>query len=1273
MKKRLFTSVLSVLLLVVMSIFGLAACGTTEEKKITLSESVKELTVGESFTLTATTTPADAEVVWSSSDEAIVTVVDGTVKAESVGTATVTAKNDTATATCQITVKAAPVQTYTVIFKNGETTWKEIEVNAGATASYTGAAPSKAATAEYEYTFAGWALTEGGEAVDLSSVQINEATTFHALFVASTRQYTVSWVVNGDSTEETIVYGEVPQYKGTTPTKATVGDVRYTFVGWAASLSGDALDVLPAVSSDVAYYAVFAEVTAEMRFTITWKNGEETLKTDGELAFETPAVYTGETPAKASTEAITYVFVGWAAYVGGDVLETLPNVTADVTYFAVFEETAREYTITWVIEGVENTTECAYGSVPEYTETPTKEDSATCSYQFVGWALTEDGEAEEALPAVSGEARYYAVFEVGEVFEFPKYMAGKIDYSAKSEEVFLPEGLLGEGVSIVEATLRVEGSDNVVAYTEGAWVHSVLALTEEEWKTNAIGVRTLEMSFSDGSKYLVNMNVYAGIINELSDFPVFFNNTAVANEADNAADYPMVAPDTYGYYIVTQDLGSYTFDKAKNTFVYEDELALTQTGLTNYGKTNGFNGVLDGQGHTLKFKLTSGGLVGLVLGNATIKNLAVIYEDASFISQAEGGGYGAFGYITNGAPEIRNCYIERTNNVASRSTVLGLMARPNGKLILHETVVYGFLVPNDCTWWSTEVNCISAASTNAYVIHARANATSQSMVRNFTKVFNDSVENGSREVLLSEVEDASKFDSKYWYKENGKLIWKGFELATVTWVKGEETITETVSKDGWIMYTQTLPENVTTNTETVTYYWSTTEDGAAVKFSDRFQVVENVTYYMVENRQERVYTVTWSIDGETTTTDYKYGEQAAHEDPKKAEDDYYTYEFKGWSLTDGGEVVELGAVTDNGTTYYAVFEATAKVILTTVNEALLYSSADDQLFLPTELTLEMDDTVKISSKDGATIYYENGAWVNNFDLTAEQLNANAIASFEIMIEKGTNLYAATVKSYAGVIDELSDFPAFFNNEAVENTNPNNAADYPMVAPSVYGYYVVAKDLGTGAEELSFTQCAVSNFTATCGFNGVLDGQGHTVKFKLMSGGLLGLILGNATIKNLSVIYADETSTQYGVFGYMTNGNPVIENCYIERTNNKYQKWSVFGIMSRPNAKLILKNTVVYGYNISNNCEMNSNMWISASSTNAYLIHAREEATGWVNVKNFTKVFNDGVENGAREVALSEIADASGFNACWSKENEKLTWKGAADTAFSSVVKVNVAE
>ena len=1259
MKKKFFASVLSALLLIVTFLCGLVGCGGVEnstspdtssavEKSISLDVTAKELTVGESFTLNATTNPEDAIVVWSSSNDAVAIVNDGAVSAISAGTATITAKNDTATATCTVTVSEAVIEKYTVVFMNGETKVREMQVDAGATASYVGAIPAKTATEQYSYTFSGWALTEGGEAVDLATVTVNENKTFYAIFVESVREYSVSWNIDGVVTSETLAYGAVPEYKGTTPGKPTVGNTSYTFIGWSAVIGGEVLQTIPAVTGNATYYAVFDEVTAQTKFTVTWKNGESLLKTDENVEYDTVPAYVGETPVKEATVESEFVFAGWASSIDGAKLEELPVVTADVTYYAVFEATPRMYTITWMIEGEEKTSQCAYGSVPAFNGTPEKADSEICSFKFIGWALTEGGAVEETLPQVSGVATYYAVFDVDQIFESPKFVGGKIEYSANSQEIFMPDGLLGEGVTLVKAVLKKTALDRVVVYENDVWAHDVITLTEEELKGNLIGTRALEVELSNGEKYSVDMNVYAGIIDELSDFPKFFNNTAVPSEYD-AATYPAVAPNVYGYYIVTKDLGTGV-----------EELSFEQVEATDYQKTNGFNGVLDGQGHTLRFKLMKGGLVGLVLGNAVIKNLGVIYEDATSTY------YGVFGYITNGSPEIRNCYIERTNNHYQAWSVFGIMSRPNAKLILHNTVVYGYNTSN-----ASEKNgkmWISEASTNAYIIHARANATWVN-VQNFTKVFKDAVEDGSREVVLSEIEDASGFDDNYWAKENGKLIWKGIETVTVTWVKGEETVTETLTKGDWIMYTQTLPENTDTPEGTTSYYWSKTEDGAKVNFSDRFRVDDYITYYMVTKFEARLYTVIWNIDGVETEQEYAYGEQIAHEDVVKEEDNYFIYEFKGWATSEDGEIVELGTAVEDGIVYYAVFEKTSKVVTIAVKEPMMFSTDDSMLFFPEEVKFGLDSSVKIASPDGAVVYYENGVWANSFAITDAQRNANAIATFDVVMEKGTEIYVATVKSYAGVIDELSDFPAFFNNEGVVNTNPNNAADYPIVAPSVYGYYIVIKDLGTGVEELTFTQEIASNFTATCGFNGVLDGMGHTLKFKLMEGGLLGLILGNATIKNLAIIYADETAKQYGVFGYMTSGNPVIENCYIERTNNKYQKWSVFGIMSRPNARLTLHNTVVYGYNTSTECAMNSYMWISANSTNAYLIHARSGATGWLNVQNFTKVFNDGIENGAREVALSEIADASGFNGYWNKEDGKLTWKGASNTAVSSVVKV----
>ena len=89
----------------------------TVEYTVSLNQTELELKKGETSALTAAVTPEDAEnteVVWSSSDESVVTVNDqGVVTAVAPGSATVTAScagDETVTAECEITVKkyAAP-------------------------------------------------------------------------------------------------------------------------------------------------------------------------------------------------------------------------------------------------------------------------------------------------------------------------------------------------------------------------------------------------------------------------------------------------------------------------------------------------------------------------------------------------------------------------------------------------------------------------------------------------------------------------------------------------------------------------------------------------------------------------------------------------------------------------------------------------------------------------------------------------------------------------------------------------------------------------------------------------------------------------------------------------------------------------------------------------------------------------------------------------------------------------------------------------------------
>lgn len=93
-------------------------------ESVTLSETEKELTIGEDFTLTTTINPSNAdnkEVTWTSSDESIATVSnDGLVTAVKEGEVTITITVDGKEATCKVTV-VKPV-TYEVEYEEAEGT-----------------------------------------------------------------------------------------------------------------------------------------------------------------------------------------------------------------------------------------------------------------------------------------------------------------------------------------------------------------------------------------------------------------------------------------------------------------------------------------------------------------------------------------------------------------------------------------------------------------------------------------------------------------------------------------------------------------------------------------------------------------------------------------------------------------------------------------------------------------------------------------------------------------------------------------------------------------------------------------------------------------------------------------------------------------------------------------------------------------------------------------------------------------------------------------------
>ena len=249
-------------------------------------------------------------------------------------------------------------------------------------------------------TFDGWYTDKGLTQKWTDTTMPDEDLTLHAKWVPD--KYTVTWK-NGETTLDT----EKVPYNGK-PTmdprdkasKPSDKQFDYTFKGW--KLEGDTTDTtveptnIP-VTKDVTYVAVFDKT--ERKYTVTWENEGTTLGTEPVAYGKTPTKTF--TPEKPSTPEFDYKFLGWKVKDGdGKLVE--PNkreVTADVTYIAVFEETKRQYTVTYYINGTEQyetTKKYAVGVTVPVEPTPT-----WTGRTFTGWTSNDvklDG-ASFTMPA----------------------------------------------------------------------------------------------------------------------------------------------------------------------------------------------------------------------------------------------------------------------------------------------------------------------------------------------------------------------------------------------------------------------------------------------------------------------------------------------------------------------------------------------------------------------------------------------------------------------------------------------------------------------------------------------------------------------------------------------------------------------------------------------------------------------------------------------------------------------------------------------------------
>ena len=147
---------------------------------------------------------------------------------------------------------ATPTYTIRWMDENGnELTSTTVEENATPAYTYT-----ITDTAEWDFTFQGWATSADGEV--LSAIpSATENATYYAIVSKVKKVYTVTFDSNGGSevAPQTITYGEQavapdrPSYEG------------YKFVGWSTQKDGDVLvDFTAPITGNVTYYAVWNEV-----------------------------------------------------------------------------------------------------------------------------------------------------------------------------------------------------------------------------------------------------------------------------------------------------------------------------------------------------------------------------------------------------------------------------------------------------------------------------------------------------------------------------------------------------------------------------------------------------------------------------------------------------------------------------------------------------------------------------------------------------------------------------------------------------------------------------------------------------------------------------------------------------------------------------------------------------------------------------------------------------------------------------------------------------
>jgi hypothetical protein len=362
------------------------------------------------------------------------------------------------------------------------------------------AAPAKAMTEKYYYTFIGW--NPEVEPLLIASV------VYEPYYDEHIREYTVTFLDGDGKVFETqsVEYGSNGTLPVGTPAKTPTAKYYYVFKAWESYPNS--------IRSDTVIKSLYYEYLQKYR--VTFVDEKDNVLKVQEVPYGTGATEPEPNliPKKADTQMYSYTFAGWS--------RPFSNVTEDITVKTIYIGVLRSYTYTFYDDDgitVIKRVRAIYGSKVVAPPNPTKAGTESVQYTFIGW----DKVVADTLVQ---NIEYYAVYK-----EIPRTFT-VVFYDGNG--FVLESQIVNYGTAAVEPS-KVPAKTSTVVYQ----------YTFAGWDT-------------DFSEVLSDLKIYPLFNQELRDYTVTFlypdgSSTDVIVKYGSSAYGKVATPTLTGYRFTNWD------------------------------------------------------------------------------------------------------------------------------------------------------------------------------------------------------------------------------------------------------------------------------------------------------------------------------------------------------------------------------------------------------------------------------------------------------------------------------------------------------------------------------------------------------------------------------------------------------------------------------------------------------------------------------------------------------------------------------------------------